>query len=122
MMVIVNAPWSFTQVWKIVKAWLDEKTKQKIQLFSKEATYEAILRHVDEDQIPDFLGGKNTSPLYDQKGPWSDYELVDGSKFGDLVGIKKKGQQHDPFIFTPEDLEALPNPLLKDPENSTRYC
>lgn len=29
-MCMVNAPWTFTAVWKIVQGWLDEKTRQKI--------------------------------------------------------------------------------------------
>jgi len=28
--VIVNAPMLFTGVWAVVKAWLDEKTREKI--------------------------------------------------------------------------------------------
>ena len=29
---IVNAPWAFTAVWAIIKAWLDEVTRNKIQI------------------------------------------------------------------------------------------
>lgn len=34
--------------------------------------------------------------------------------------MKKDGPNGQ--IFTPQDLEALPNPLLENPENSTIYC
>ena len=31
-MFIVNAPFLFTGIWAIVKAWIDEKTKEKIKI------------------------------------------------------------------------------------------
>ena len=110
---ITNAPWTFTAVWKVVQGWLDEKTRQKIQIVGGKPLKE-LLKHIEEDQIPDFLGGKNTQRLEDDYGPWKEYELVDGARPGDVVGIRKRG---DPSgkIFTPLDFEALPNYRLKDP-------
>jgi len=55
---IVNAPMLFKGVWSIIKGWLDEKTKLKIQLFG--TTFkEKLLECVDEDQLAEFLGGTN---------------------------------------------------------------
>jgi hypothetical protein len=34
MLVIINAPWSFSGAWKVVKGWLDERTRSKIQIIS----------------------------------------------------------------------------------------
>lgn len=31
-LMIVNAPWAFTGVWAVVKVFLDEKTRKKIQI------------------------------------------------------------------------------------------
>lgn len=58
---ICNAPMLFTGVWKIVKAFLDEKTVAKVNIhrYGKDE----LLAEVDEDQLIDFLGGKNTSKL-----------------------------------------------------------
>ena len=57
-----------------------------------------MLEYIDENQLADFLGGKNTARLVYDVGPWNDYEIVDGSKATDVVGIKKKGTEE---IFTP---------------------
>ncbi len=45
-----------------------------------------------------FLGGKNTALLEDDVGPWNDYEIVDGAKPDDVVGIKSISKQ-DEHIF-----------------------
>ena len=63
-----------------------------------------------------FLGGKNQSRLIDNIGPWSDFEIVDGYKKGDVVGIRKKSDGPNGPVFTPKDLEALPNYLLTEPD------
>lgn len=78
------------------------------------------MKHIDEENIPDFLGGKCTQKLEDDYGPWKEYEVVDGSRPGDIVGIRKKGDPNGK-IFTPLDFESLPNYRLKDPQNSVRY-
>lgn len=98
-LMIVNAPMLFTGVWAVVKLWLDEKTRQKIQIHG--SGFKAkMLEYVDEDQLADFLGGSNTHKLDEDWGPWKDFEVVDGAKKGDVVGIRPKGTDGDP-IFTP---------------------
>ena len=119
MLYIVNSPWSFTAVWSIVKGWLDEKTRAKIHIVGGKPI-KHLIKYIDEDSIPDFLGGNNDTPLMNDHGPWNDYEVVDGSRKGEIVGIRKKGDPNGP-IFTPQDMEALPNPMLEDPQNSVRY-
>lgn len=107
-MVIVNAPKTFTMMWAVVKGWLDEKTREKIQI--KGSGYKAtLLKYVDEDVLPEFLGGKNISPLEEDKGPWDDFEIVDGSKPDDKVGVKQKSTGK--FISLDEVLN-YPNYLI----------
>jgi hypothetical protein len=108
---IVNAPYLFKGVWTIVQAWLDEKTRKKISLMSTGHT-EVLLELVDEDQLIEYLGGKNKVNLVDNVGPWNDYEVVDGSNPDDVVGIRKISDGPEGKIFTPNDLMALPNYLL----------
>ena len=60
----------------------------------------------------EFLGGNNKSQLVDNVGPWNDYQIVDGSKSDDVVGIRKISDGAEGKIFTPADLMALPNYLL----------
>jgi len=45
---IVNAPMLFTGVYAIIKAWLDEKTRQKIQIIGG-GYKKKLLEIVDED-------------------------------------------------------------------------
>jgi len=69
---IVNAPYVFSACWTIVKGWLDEKTRKKITVMSN-GHEKVLLEHVDESQLMEFLGGKNTAQLVDNSGPWNDY-------------------------------------------------
>lgn len=80
--------------------------------------YPELLKYVDEDQLPDFFGGPCTEPLHSDPGPWRDFETVEGYKKDDIVGIRKKADGPYGSIFTPLDFEGLPNPLLRDPNNS----
>jgi len=54
------------------------------------------------------LGGDNTKELIEDAGPWNDYEIVDGDKPDDVVGIRKIGEENA-TIFTLKDLAKLPN-------------
>ena len=111
-MLICNAPWAFTAVWKIVQGWLDEKTRKKIQLVGK--NYKTKLaEYVDNDQLPTFLGGTNESLLEDDVGPWNQYEIVDGANPDDVVGIRKICNPNGP-IFKYKDLKKFPNDYLPD--------
>lgn len=47
-MFIVNAPWAFTAVWAIIKAFLDEVTKNKIQILGG-GFKKKLLEVVEED-------------------------------------------------------------------------
>jgi len=37
--------------------------------------------------------------LLEDKGPWSDYEIIDGHEIDDIVGIKKKGEENICFTM-----------------------
>ena len=45
---ITNAPWVFTGIWAVVKGFLDEKTRKKIQIVGGSYKKE-LLKYVDED-------------------------------------------------------------------------
>ena len=85
-LMICNAPMLFTGVYSMIKGWLDEKTRQKIQIVGGSYT-KKLLEYVDEDQLAEFLGGKNQAKLEDDVGPWSSYEIVDGVNKDDVVGM-----------------------------------
>ena len=70
---------------------------------------EELLEHVDQDQLPEFLGGTCQAQLIDNYGPWNDYEIVDGHEKGDIVGVRKSGEEE---IFTLQDWQKLPNMIV----------
>ena len=118
MLVIINAPWSFSAAWKVIKGWLDERTRSKIHIISGDPL-PTLLKYIDIEQIPSFLGGRCTRTLLEDHGPWEDFEVVDGIKRGDVVGIRRKADgAAGKVVFTPQQLESLPNYLLKNPQNS----
>ena len=53
---IVNAPMLFTGVWAVVKGFIDEKTRKKITILGGKFQKD-LLELVDENNLPDFLGG-----------------------------------------------------------------
>lgn len=56
---LVNAPTAFVYVWKIVKAWLDPGTLEKIQILGSD--YQAsLLTQIAPENLPTFLGGQCT--------------------------------------------------------------
>jgi len=57
---VVNTPWVFTFAWKIVKPWLNEKTLAKIHILPNDGYIDVLKQYIDEENIPDFLGGKCT--------------------------------------------------------------
>lgn len=109
-LLIVNAPYMFSTIWSVVKGWLDEKTREKIQI--KGGDYkETLLKYVDAEQLPEWLGGTCTAPLEDDFGPWNDFEIVDGTKKTDVVGVKQISTGK--FISLDEML-TYPNYMLGD--------
>lgn len=64
--VIINAPYTFSIIWGIVKVWLDDATKAKVQIFSQERYWRpALLELIEADQIPREFGGTNPIQLRD---------------------------------------------------------
>ena len=48
MLVIINAPWTFSTCWGIIKGWLDERTRSKIHIISGDP-YALLKQHIDEE-------------------------------------------------------------------------
>jgi len=57
-MFIINSPLVFKTVWAVIKGWIDEKTRAKIEILGS-GYMKKMLENVDISQIPDFLGEKN---------------------------------------------------------------
>eukprot|EP01083_Nonionella_stella_P002905 8307_1 len=54
---IINAPWIFTTMWKVIKLFLNERTKKKIKILGSNYL-EEISKVIEVTQIPAFMGGK----------------------------------------------------------------
>lgn len=54
---IVNAPYIFMKVWKIVYPFIDNKTKKKIVFVEKKKVKSTLLEDIDESQLPEIYGG-----------------------------------------------------------------
>ncbi|CAD8196657.1 unnamed protein product [Paramecium pentaurelia] len=136
-MYIVNAPMMFTGIWAMIKIWLDEKTKNKITILGSSYKDE-LLKHIDIDNLPDFLGGnskcENTDVLSQNIGPWN----PDGTR--PLFPVESPPQLEEEFqqqlTQTQEDedqkqkLDLLKNaladmqfsaPVEKPPHNPNKY-
>lgn len=73
-MFIVNAPVIFYGIWNVAKYFLEEETRQKIHILGSKY-HKELLEYVNEEDLPDFLGGKATSEDYGEnftieQGPW----------------------------------------------------
>jgi len=73
-MFIVNVPLFFYGIWNMIKCFVDEKTRKKIHIFGSNYKKE-LLQYIDENNLPDFLGGKATAADYgenltNEQGPW----------------------------------------------------
>lgn len=71
---IINAPAVFRMIWAFAKGLIDPRTQSKIEILGVNYK-EALLKWVDEENLPIFLGGKSPGSLLDDVGPWSDPEL-----------------------------------------------
>lgn len=109
-MFIVNAPMLFSACWAAIKVWLDERVRQKINILGS-GFYGELSKYIDEDQIPEFLGGKNKADCTTDIGPWNQYELVDSAEPGAQVGVRRKDDPHGRLI-TPKYVASLENPTV----------
>jgi len=61
---MINAPYTFTTIWAMVKPWLDPSTAKKIKIIGSNYL-DVLKKDIDVDQIPVEYGG--TRPNF----PWT---------------------------------------------------
>lgn len=75
-MFLLNTSFFFSAVWTLVKGFIDEKTRNKIEV-EKSSYQKKLTELVDEENLPTFFGGKCTCShieggcLYADIGPWN---------------------------------------------------
>ncbi|KAI5122799.1 hypothetical protein M0805_000142 [Coniferiporia weirii] len=58
-LVVINAPYSFSAIWNAVRPWLAKETQDKVRIFG--ADYKSfLLEHIDAENLPASLGGTCT--------------------------------------------------------------
>ncbi|KAF7327484.1 CRAL-TRIO domain-containing protein [Mycena kentingensis (nom. inval.)] len=70
---IINAPWSFTAVWAVIKPWLDEVTVKKIEILGS-GYKDRLLAQIDADNLPKEFGGNCACAggcSLSDVGPWN---------------------------------------------------
>ncbi|KAL8042866.1 hypothetical protein ABFX02_09G080200 [Erythranthe guttata] len=55
---VINAPYIFMTMWKIVCPFIDKNTRKKIVFVENKRLRETLLEDIDESQLPDIYGGK----------------------------------------------------------------
>ena len=58
---IINSPGFFATIFKLVRFFLDDRTKAKIHLYDSKSYRHHLLEQIDEDLLPTFAGGTNDS-------------------------------------------------------------
>jgi len=109
-MFIINAPTLFSMVWGTIKKFVDEKTRNKIQILSTK--YQAaLLELVDPENLPQFLGGTCKCPqgcLNSSAGPWNP-KCLRCDATGELIVPRDEMEEEKeaPVVpsFAPEILE-----------------
>jgi hypothetical protein len=75
-MYLINTGFLFSAVWTLVKGFIDEKTRKKINV-EKSSFQKKLLEHVEAENLPTFLGGTCTCShieggcLFADIGPWN---------------------------------------------------
>ena len=74
-MFIINCSWILKTGWVVVRNFLDQKTRNKIQILGNKYQ-DQLLKYVDKENLPDFFGGTchcTGGCLFDNAGPWKEY-------------------------------------------------
>jgi hypothetical protein len=71
---IINAPWTFTAVWSVIKPWLDEVTVAKVDIVGSRYVKDKLLAQIPKENLPAEFGGSCTCPggcSLSDAGPWN---------------------------------------------------
>jgi hypothetical protein len=94
---IINVPKLFYVLWMIVKLWLDDQTKRKIEIDSGKAT-EKLLKDIHPNNLHIKFGGKCEGYFKEDIGPWS-YEL-DEAKRQNVHSTPSARRMFDKYFLT----------------------
>ncbi|XP_066379268.1 phosphatidylinositol/phosphatidylcholine transfer protein SFH11-like isoform X2 [Miscanthus floridulus] len=116
---IINAGTGFRALWKVLKAFMEARTLAKVLGTNYLNT---VLEAVDQSNLPDFLGGTCTCPtggcLLQDKGPWTDPEMVRASK--EAFGKGQKSFNELTATVACESFRGCQEPSTKQVDSTSR--
>lgn len=71
---IINAPPGFGMIYGMVKPFLDARTRAKVEVCPKDYL-PSLLKWVEPENLPRYLGGTSDATLIDDAGPWNDPQI-----------------------------------------------
>ena len=96
-MFVVNVPSFFSIVYSIAKPLIPPETKKKIHVVTSKHTKDELLKYIDADQLPQFLGGECVCDLRSEtddkgclksdRGPWKIEKLVTAHSEEEFVSV-----------------------------------
>ena len=123
---MINSNFMVMAAWRIVKPWLDKKTRNKIEIHSG-VPLDKLAEFVDKENLPEFMGGSCNIPLRDNHGPWTPY-LEYAKKHSTLV-LKDRSIEYEYFYndeekkrvkYKPKKKQILDIPKEGNHESETR--
>jgi hypothetical protein len=103
---IVNAPFFFSLLWKIVKPMVHENTQKKVKILSAKETLKGLQEHIHISQIPVYYGGECDFGGHDSCRFFSP-DSVALTEYVKAVNERASGVQNK----TPFDVRAEPGDL-----------
>ncbi|KAJ7576850.1 CRAL-TRIO domain-containing protein [Mycena floridula] len=119
---IINAPWTFSAVWAVIRPWLDEVTVSKVDILGSNYK-ETLLAQIDKENLPKDLGGECDCPggcSMSDAGPWNYSEavkepLTDGDIVHDAKASEKIAANIEPVDVDSEKAPEVANDVAVAP-------
>ncbi|CAM9491222.1 unnamed protein product [Chrysoparadoxa australica] len=112
---IINAPWVFSAVWKIISPFFDPRTREKVNILGYD-WLEEVLKDIDASQIPESMGGTLQRELHDSDEERKLRALVDKNNAAGASAAAAAAAA----VKTPlEAKDAPPQPPAASPEAAT---
>lgn len=71
---IINAPPGFNMMFGMIKPFLDVRTRAKVEVCPKDFL-PSLLKWIEPENLPRYLGGTSDATLIDDAGPWNDSQI-----------------------------------------------
>ena len=99
----INSPMIFKAIWAIISLWMDKKTIAKFEFESGDGL-KRLAQLLDVTQLPAEMGGKNSVPITQGYGPWTDDLL---QSYTDNSFMLQDRSPEFQYYYTPEERKLL---------------